>query len=641
MKLGIAAFILAALAAPVASEAIIVDSNTKTKALDEATDAFFVTIATGFIEEVNTLLAQGKATAGLTNSLGRTALHVAAATHAQHRHGRAMVQALLNYGVTADAPDAAGETALLAAIAHATSFAGNDAVIDLLLQATLAKCADVAAAGEAARGEAVRCARPHAREALFHAAANAKPEQLVVPLIHEALKERTQDAHADAFAHAAIRGDADAVEELLLSQEQEGTPPGTPSAEAGLRRRIAPTTPSVAGAPGWVTPLHLAAAIGHAQVVERFLSSDRRKRRVPVDHLWACLFATMRRGNGALAEVVYKALQESESGPGLRPPDHPLFQRATWDQLNTSDTAAMARAWESASGLLSIDCAGTTLADKFYPSAQAHLRGVVATTELAAGQRVCRVPQRVAISLEVAQLMPPLVDAHETCVMLAGRGVGAGGGARFDHETCDVFTLSVLALYHGRLTASYLMPFVRLHLAEGLAEGLPLAHEETAGVDHLEPSTARRAAVQRAKLLAVIEAMRPRLLRGDLANELRAELCTEEEEGGECDDVLARVFSARGLQRMSAVIIARTSMVGFGVFYPVTASNHLAADPGGGADQDQKGMSLVTDLPNHAHLAFTREGSPAGGEILFSYGRHCKEQFYVTYGFAPTDAQPC
>ena len=49
----------------------------------------------------------------------------------------------------------------------------------------------------------------------------------------------------------------------------------------------------------------------------------------------------------------------------------------------------------------------------------------------------------------------------------------------------------------------------------------------------------------------------------------------------------------------------------------------------------------MIDLPNHAHVVFTREAVPRGGELLFSYGTHCREAFATTYGFAPAYARPC
>ena len=50
--------------------------------------------------------------------------------------------------------------------------------------------------------------------------------------------------------------------------------------------------------------------------------------------------------------------------------------------------------------------------------------------------------------------------------------------------------------------------------------------------------------------------------------------------------------------------LARMSMPSYGVFYPLTASNHPSAyDP---LHETAKGVSLVADVPNHAHLAYTR-----------------------------------
>ena len=47
------------------------------------------------------------------------------------------------------------------------------------------------------------------------------------------------------------------------------------------------------------------------------------------------------------------------------------------------------------------------------------------------------------------------------------------------------------------------------------------------------------------------------------------------------------------------------------------------------------------DIARHRFGIAATEKIAAGGQILFDYGRKCKERMVVLYGFAPRAAPPC
>ena len=585
---------------------------------EETLTSLFTAIATGNTDRVRTLLEQRTVSPHAADSLGRTALHVAAAGAQANPQ---LVTLLLHFGMPISAEDVSGETALLIAVVHSDS----QAAVTALLEATLTDC-------EQSR----RCSRPYIREALFHAAALAKPAELVAALAAAALhRERTHDAWADRLAAAAIRGEARELERLLRTQADEGLVSSQ-----------------------WVTPLHLAVAMGHAQAVEVLLADGAWKQRNTVDHLWSCLFASLRRGNVRMAESILAELEGSASGPGVGAPSHALFHRSTWDAFNTSDTAVVADAYAAAAARMGVDCEGIQLVDFEYASVGGVVRGLRATVSAKAGARLCRAPQRAAVSLEVLQLEPALVSLREACL--------GGGRPRW---TCDLIAMSAFALHQASLSASYLTPLVRLHLADELADSLPLASDSvsTSTTGDGAAGQSQQVEMRRTDLRQTIDEFQPILLAGAWAEQMVDELChderwrdeqqhqlqqeqQQEEEQQEqqeddelevqaCRRLLNSTFSAHRLLRMAAAVYSRMTHARYGVFYPLTALNHPEAwNP---LSERGRGIALVADLPNHAHLVFSRESLEAGDELVFNYGDYCAETFDAIYGFHPRYARPC
>ena len=562
----------------------------------DAIEELKAAVAAGDEPRTKALLRQTHNLVAATDSVGNAALHVAVVLEQP-----AMVALLLTHGAPIATRNMLGDTAFLVAVKSTPSSEPNRATVRLLLEATLAQ-------DDGSHGASMR-------EALFNAAAAGRSELVPTLLdaaldVHNAAEDGSQQADSDKLALAAISGDEEVVRALL-----DGASSSLDTAQNGI------------------TALHLAVATAQRVSLVRLLLGSDPSSRYSADVLWACLFVSLHQKNGArtpLVDVLRDALPDG-SGPGIPPPEHALFQRATWDGLNISNTETMADAWRVAADVYSIRC-NLTLSEFWHPSMGMHVRGVATTHRIPPFSPICRVPLRTHLSLQVMQLTP-LAGVHSTCVRLM---VVSGGAARW----CDVLALSILALHEGLSPSSYLLPLVRIHLLRDgwEADSLPLAWEETsAELAQLNDRQAIPVQQNRWEWRQTVETALSTILAthsaalGDVCN---GELCTP--------DGLREVYSTGRVLHMGAIIHARVAGSA-GLYFPVTAMNHPPKPP-------ERTRTLIKfNTPDHTSnsvVFFTEDKTlKAGEEVFYDYsggsGGHCKEKFFTTYGFAPGYLRPC
>ena len=278
----------------------------------------------GHVDAVKVLLTQGRADVHSSNSKGTTALIAAA-----HNGHLEMVKYLLASSAATDQVTLLNMTATVVSALEGR-WAGGD-VVKLLLHATMDGCGTT------------DCAWRHAVHLLFVTIAHGRLDLVsdLSGIARDALQHHAK-TNPRAIGDAAhllleiVRGDDAATARGLLttSSHHQGCPYSTA-----------------------VTPLHLSAALGRIEITRLLLE---RTDNTNADALWAALYAADAGGHVELVHILHEAVPKGSLGPGVRPPEHALFQRETWTKpaVDGADNS-VAEAWLNASVLLGFACGGS------------------------------------------------------------------------------------------------------------------------------------------------------------------------------------------------------------------------------------------------------------------------------------------